>query len=271
MLRQRERVSVALDLLTAGLYPFVEGELKAVYRHDWHDAARGSFRDERGQAAGGSVIRWDAHSLLTVMWDQWNRVFRRRLKQPDRSLVSELRDFRNRWAHQAEFDFDDTYRILDSAERLLRAVGAPEAERLARDKHDLLRERFSREARAAYKKSQISRRKLQDFSIYLACCASLVFVLFQHFGPQAWPISTAVVFVFAYLAYQRTKAPPPVFFGPHECYACGKIIYGEECPYCEPLSRRQTRPDAVSSASDRGTTPASPRRQKRSKRTGRVA
>jgi hypothetical protein len=33
------------------------------------------------------------------MWDQWNVVFRKTLGNAERSLVSELRDARNRWAH----------------------------------------------------------------------------------------------------------------------------------------------------------------------------
>ena len=31
----------------------------------------------------------------------------------------------------------------------------------------------------------------------------------------------------------RLIAPPPMYFGPHECGTCGKIIYGETCPYCD--------------------------------------
>ena len=229
----RERVTKALNSLTAGLDPYVEKELRAVYKDDWHAAAKGSFREDRGQAGlKGEVIRWDAHALLTGMWDQWNRVFRHRLTQAQRSLISELRDFRNRWAHQEDFDFDDCYRTLDSIERILTAVSADEARHVARDKRDLLRTQFSLEARSAYKKAKIARRKWKDFSIYLLCCASVVFVLLYYFGTQGWFLALFVVAVFAYLSYQRIIAPLPVYFGPHECHDCGKIIYGESCPYC---------------------------------------
>jgi hypothetical protein len=34
------------------------------------------------------------------MWDNWNDVFRNVLGHAERSLVSELRDWRNKWAHQ---------------------------------------------------------------------------------------------------------------------------------------------------------------------------
>lgn len=220
------------------MYPFVERELKRVYQDRWHDVARTSFKENRGPVElRGDVVRWDAYTLLTVMWDQWNRVFRDRLGPLERSLVCELREFRNRWAHQARFDFADTYRILDDVERLLLAVSAHEkAERIHRDKIDLLRRRFGEEARTAYKKAQVNRRKWQDLTIYLVCCAALVFVVLQHLGQAAWFLALFIGWVFAYLAYRRTASPPPIYFGPHECGFCGKIIYGETCPYCEPPS-----------------------------------
>ncbi len=49
------------------------------------------------------------------MWNQWNDVFRKTLGQAERTLVSELREVRNRWAHQEPFSSDDAYRALDSA------------------------------------------------------------------------------------------------------------------------------------------------------------
>jgi len=234
MYHNYERVTHALEQLTAGLYPYVERELKSIYRHKWHDAALASFRDDRGQGRlQGDVVRWDVHALLTVMWDQWHRVFRHRLGPIERSLISELREYRNRWAHQANFDFDDTYRILDNVQRLLQAVKANEAGRVGRDKKDMLRARFGEEARAAYRKTQILKRKWQDFSIYAICCISIDVVILQYFGMSAWFFALFAAFVFAYLAHQRLTTPVQIFVGPHECEGCRKIIYGESCPYCE--------------------------------------
>jgi hypothetical protein len=62
------------------------------------------------------------------MWETWNEVFRKTLGFADRSLVSEIRDWRNKWAHQAPFSSDDAYRALDSAGRLLSAVSATQAD-----------------------------------------------------------------------------------------------------------------------------------------------
>ena len=47
----------------------------------------------------------------------------------ERSLVSELRENRNAWAHQEPFSGEDTIRMLDSAQRLLTAVSSKQAYR----------------------------------------------------------------------------------------------------------------------------------------------
>ncbi|MGD8201366.1 Swt1 family HEPN domain-containing protein [Ornithinimicrobium sp. W1679] len=49
------------------------------------------------------------------------------LSRVHQSYASELRDVRNDWAHHKSFSDDDAYRALDTAERLLSAIGAGEA------------------------------------------------------------------------------------------------------------------------------------------------
>lgn len=237
MRKDRERVTHALDALSAGLAPYVEKQLQSVYHDQWRDVVQQSFRDDRSSNKPPEE-RWDAHSLLTVMWDQWNRAFRGRLDHAERSLVSELREYRNRWAHQVDFNFDDTYRILDSAERLLAAVQAEERGAVTREKADLLRSHFNQEARTAYRKAQINRRKWHDLTVYLVCAVSLVFVMTVLMGGAYWFFSVFIVVVFGYLAYTRANSPAPAFYGPHECMDCGKVIYGETCPYCEATDWR---------------------------------
>jgi hypothetical protein len=210
--------------------------MQSVYHDEWRGAAQQSFRDDRAPRKTSAGEGWDAHSLLTVMWDQWNRVFRSHLNHAERSLVSELREYRNRWAHQADFDFDDTYRILDSTERLLKAIEAEERGTIAREKADFLRAHFSQEARTAFRKAQLSRKKWHDFTVYLVCGGSLVFVIAHLFGWEYWYLSLFIVMIFSYLGYCRAMANIPVFFGPHECLACGKVIYREDCPYCDERS-----------------------------------
>jgi HEPN superfamily Swt1-like protein len=88
-----------------------------------------------------------------VTWHQWNEGFRKTLGHADRSLVSELRDVRNRWAHQEPFSGDDAYRALDSAGRLLTAVSAPQADEVEKMKMELLRLRFDEQVRHERRRS----------------------------------------------------------------------------------------------------------------------
>ena len=120
-----ERVGKALELLTAGLKPFVEREMQAVFADKWLEQAARSFPDDRPTTGQKKGIHWDAAALLTVMWNRWNDVFKKTLGHAERSLVSELRDARNNWAHQQAFSGDDAYRVLDSAARLLTGSNWP--------------------------------------------------------------------------------------------------------------------------------------------------
>jgi predicted AAA+ superfamily ATPase len=149
-----ERVGKALDLLKEGLLPFVERELKTKHAQLWFEQAKASLSEGQSGLFGTEAQpRWDVATLLAVMWNQWNDVFRKTLGQAERTLVSELHDVRNRWAHQNPFSSDDAYRALDSASRLLTAVSAPQADEVEKAKMELLRVRFDEQARTEKRKS----------------------------------------------------------------------------------------------------------------------
>jgi len=149
-----ERVSKALDLLKQGLQPFVERELKAQHAQLWFEQAKAAVSESQASLFGTEEEpRWDVATLLAVMWNQWNVVFRKTLGQAERTLVSELRDIRNRWAHQEPFSTDDAYRTLDSAGRLLAAISAPQADEIEKIKMELLRVRFDEQVRSEKRKS----------------------------------------------------------------------------------------------------------------------
>ena len=82
-------------------------------------------------------------------------MFRSVLGQSERTLVSELRETRNKWAHQKSFSSDDVYRALDSIERLLTAVSAPEANDVQKQKMEILRTRFDEQRRGEMRKTSI--------------------------------------------------------------------------------------------------------------------
>ena len=240
MLTTHERVARGLDLLTEGLTPFVERELQAVHKRDWIRAARTSFREDRNQILPkGEVVRWDAHALLTVMWDQWNTVFRHSLGQVERSLVCELRDFRNRWAHQQEFDFDEAYRFIDSIQRLLKAVSSDLAEEAAKEKHELLQEEVADEMNQEVRLLEVAREKRSVITIYILCCAFMVAQSFSAWGWDAWVLAAALISAFSYLIYKRLRFEPQKI-GPRECKRCRRIVYTDTCPYCSPAVSTDT-------------------------------
>src|SRR5258706_371299 len=147
-----ERVGKAMDLLKQGLGPFVEREIKDFYK-DKAAAEAIRYLGEDRLLAKKAMAEWDAAALLKLMWEAWNDVFRRTLGPADRSLVSELRDLRNKWAHQQTFSGDDAYRAFDSAGRLLAAVSAPQSDEIEKTKMELLRLSFDEQVRAEKRKS----------------------------------------------------------------------------------------------------------------------
>ena len=115
-----------MDLLRAGLTPFVSEKFEKHHRGQSVQVLEQTLRrpiQDRKSPFG----ELDTAALLRVMWESWNEVYRDTLGRTERSLVSELRDVRNRWAHQEPFSGDDAYRALDSTHRLLKSVSSPQA------------------------------------------------------------------------------------------------------------------------------------------------
>ena len=150
-----ERIGKALEVLKAGLPGFVERELKAAHGDKWWATVVqvvGSSAQMRGTE---KAPEWDAAALLKVLWECWNEVFGRTLGRAERSIVSELMEVRNKWAHQKTFTTDDAYRAIDSMQRLVTAVGAREqAEELSKEATELLRLKFDEQARWEKRKTQ---------------------------------------------------------------------------------------------------------------------
>ena len=147
-----ERVGKAMELLKDGLGSFVERELKHAYKDNAAFQALRYVGDDK-LLAKKPVTDWDAAAILRLMWEAWNDVFRNTLGQSERTLVSELRDVRNKWAHQQPFSSDDADRALDSAERLLTAVSAPQADEVRKMKIELRRTVFDEQMRTEKRRS----------------------------------------------------------------------------------------------------------------------
>jgi predicted AAA+ superfamily ATPase len=126
-------------------------ELEAKHGKYWVTTVTSGWPRDLDWGAG-DVPNLDAAVLLRMMWDQWNLVFSRTLGFTERSIVSELRETRNKWAHQSAFSSDDAYRALDSTARLLTAISAPQADEVEKMKMELLRVRFDEQVRSERRK-----------------------------------------------------------------------------------------------------------------------
>lgn len=147
-----ERVGKALSLLKEGLRPFVERELQAKHGDGWAAEVQDILGDTRLGDGKGDAMQ-DVAVQLVIMDRQWGAVFRKTLGKAERSLVNELLDVRNRWAHQTPFTGDDADRALDTIARLLTAVSAPEADEIAKMKMELRRLIFDEQMRSDRRKS----------------------------------------------------------------------------------------------------------------------
>ena len=153
-LSNRDRVRKGLDQLKVGLVPFVERELKSKLGDYWVNELTSR---SRGIKLEGEGVQWDTQAILKAMVDNWQGVFRYVLGYVERSYVGELLDVRNKWAHEKPFNSDDLYRALDTMQRLLQAVSAPDAaEELGTLRAELQRQVFAEQARNKTRYQQMS-------------------------------------------------------------------------------------------------------------------
>jgi Swt1-like HEPN/Protein of unknown function (DUF499) len=147
----RDRVGRGLELLTTGLAPYVDREMSraAPEGTDWVKVL--GARDAQKHGTAKAYSKNDPRFLLRVLTEEW-RVFKDTLSRVDQSFASELRQAGNDWAHNESFSGDDTYRVLDTAERLLTSVGAPDdADRVRKLRLDLQRQTYETETKKAAK------------------------------------------------------------------------------------------------------------------------
>jgi predicted AAA+ superfamily ATPase len=148
----QERIGKALELLRQGLGPFAERELANSFGERAATEAARFLGDDRLNLKK-TIHDWDVAGLLILMWESWNEVFKRTLGFSERSLVSELREARNKWAHQEPFSSDDADRTLDSVARLLTAISAPQADEVGKMKMELRRLIFDEQVRGEKRKA----------------------------------------------------------------------------------------------------------------------
>lgn len=144
-----ERLTRALDHLRDGLGPKCEETWQGFFGDGWIDQVNSRLHHPD---TNPSIT--DVAFLLKGMKVTWNDVFGHGFPLAIRSLVFELAEVRNGWAHQEAFSTDDTSRALDSMERVLEAFGNADQRKEIRDlRRDLIRQMFDEESRSERRKT----------------------------------------------------------------------------------------------------------------------
>lgn len=144
-----DRISKALDLLRDGLRPKCEETWSGFFGDDWLNIVNGRLHNPEPSPKTSDVA-----FLFKGMKATWNDVFGHGFPPAIRSLVFELSDVRNTWAHQGAFSTDDTVRALDSMERVLDAFGnLDERQGIRTLRRDLMRQMFDEESRSERRKT----------------------------------------------------------------------------------------------------------------------
>ncbi|GAA1875901.1 Swt1 family HEPN domain-containing protein [Myceligenerans crystallogenes] len=125
ILTNREKVQRGLGHLLSGIEPWVDMRMKADTPQgvDWVELK--SAADTRKFGQNKQYSRDDIRFLLRMIVEN-REVFKDDLSHAQRALVSELKETANAVAHANSVSSDDTYRVLDTAERLLHAIGSIE-------------------------------------------------------------------------------------------------------------------------------------------------
>ena len=147
----RERVGEIMDLLKSGLAPYVSRRYEAHYGDDYLQEMERKLLSESFSIylpdKATALRKIDTQGWLNLMIRSWNEAFATYLGADDRRHVYEMREARNKWAHQDPFSNEQAQRIADTAKLLLEAVNATdEAAAAAAQSNELLRIRFEREA-----------------------------------------------------------------------------------------------------------------------------
>ena len=150
-LTNQQRVGKALDLLREGLGDFVVREFENRFGAKAQAAAKDRLVTDRLRS-NKPIQEWDVAALLRLVFDSWNEIFGQVLGHAERSIVSELRTVRDRWAHQENFSSDDTDRALDSVERLLSAISSLQSEVVRTMKLELRRQVYDEQVRGEKRK-----------------------------------------------------------------------------------------------------------------------
>jgi hypothetical protein len=144
----RDRVGKGFELLAEGLQDFVDDVMSESLGPDWPKQLN------RDQVPGMVFEKNDPQVQLRAITEYGVR-FKNVLSRAQQGFASELREDRNKWAHNQAVSGENAMRTLDTIERLLMAADATDsAEDVRKIRLDLARVVFEEQTRHKSKKIQ---------------------------------------------------------------------------------------------------------------------
>lgn len=147
-LSNRQRVQGAQDALLDELVVFIERSLRKAFGDAWVDRVTSSPRLNGTPIDALGKPQWDMQLAVKVIAEFWNEAFGEKLKQTDRNNIFELRDWRNALAHDQPFTYDDTYRALDTMQRVASRCGLQVAAHLVKERDEVMRVKLREQERS---------------------------------------------------------------------------------------------------------------------------
>lgn len=149
----RDRVGKGFEVLAEGLNDFVDEVMsKALNAATWNV----TWAQKDAAKTGGAIKTYEKHDPQVQLRaiTEFGYDFKGLLSRAEQAFATELREARNQWAHNEPFTSDDTARILDTIERLLKAANAVDsAEDTRKLRVDLQRSVFEEQNRQSRRRS----------------------------------------------------------------------------------------------------------------------
>lgn len=187
----RALVGDALELVVEALEPFIASVLAPLLPAGSHWTAVLSAKDARAGITDPTVEPHDLMPMLRVLTERLGThgfPFARGMPAVAATHANELRAWRNAWAHFRPLGAADTFRALDTAERLLRSIGAgPQADAIAA----MMVEPFA--ALAAERLAKVPRREEPDATTEPDAEPARRLAVLERPGQRASDASTAVL------------------------------------------------------------------------------
>ncbi len=138
--QRRVQIDQLLAQFRRGFEPFVILVFKSTHADAWFDMLRAT--PEVRIPLDQRHIQLDATALVRIILAHWDSTFARVLDKRDRALFFELRQIRNRWAHQVPLSEDDVDRMADTVLRLLTSIRADNIAEVTQFRDELRRTRY---------------------------------------------------------------------------------------------------------------------------------